>query len=99
MDEIHRFNKSQQDAFLPHVEDGAITLMGATTENPAFALNAALLSRCRVLRLAALPQRRWNRSSGGRCEIQPMDLKLDVDVDEGAIKALALARMEMRAEP
>jgi putative ATPase len=54
VDEIHRFNKSQQDAFLPHVEDGTITLIGATTENPSFAVNAALLSRCKVFRLEAL---------------------------------------------
>jgi len=51
VDEIHRFNKAQQDAFLPHVEDGTITLVGATTENPSFAVNAALLSRCKVFRL------------------------------------------------
>src|SRR5690348_12168808 len=50
VDEIHRFNKSQQDAFLPHVEDGTITLIGATTENPSFSVNAAVLSRCRVFR-------------------------------------------------
>ncbi len=48
IDEVHRFNKLQQDAFLPHVEDGTITLVGATTENPSFSLNNALLSRCRV---------------------------------------------------
>ncbi len=54
VDEIHRFNKAQQDAFLPHVEDGTITLIGATTENPSFAVNAAVLSRCKVLRLEAL---------------------------------------------
>ncbi|TNF23189.1 MAG: replication-associated recombination protein A [Deltaproteobacteria bacterium] len=54
VDEIHRFNKSQQDAFLPHVEDGTLILIGATTENPSFALNAALLSRSRVIRLAPL---------------------------------------------
>ncbi len=54
VDEIHRFNKSQQDAFLPHIEDGTITLVGATTENPSFAINAALLSRCRVFRLERL---------------------------------------------
>ncbi|MCL4236255.1 MAG: AAA family ATPase, partial [Deltaproteobacteria bacterium] len=51
VDEIHRFNKSQQDSFLPHVEAGVITLVGATTENPSFEVNAALLSRCRVLTL------------------------------------------------
>ncbi len=54
VDEIHRFNRAQQDAFLPHVESGTITLIGATTENPSFALNAALLSRCKVLRLDPL---------------------------------------------
>ncbi|MBF0215296.1 MAG: AAA family ATPase, partial [Magnetococcales bacterium] len=48
VDEIHRFNRAQQDAFLPFVEQGTITLIGATTENPSFALNGALLSRCRV---------------------------------------------------
>jgi putative ATPase len=54
VDEIHRFNKAQQDAFLPHVEAGTIVLVGATTENPSFAINAALLSRCKVFRLEAL---------------------------------------------
>jgi putative ATPase len=54
VDEIHRFNKAQQDAFLPHVEAGTIILVGATTENPSFAVNAAVLSRCRVFRLEAL---------------------------------------------
>ena len=53
-DEIHRFNRAQQDAFLPHVEGGIITLIGATTENPSFELNAALLSRCRVYVLEPL---------------------------------------------
>ena len=54
LDEIHRFNKAQQDALLPHVEAGTITLIGATTENPSFEVNAALLSRARVVRLEAL---------------------------------------------
>ena len=54
IDEIHRFNKSQQDALLPHVENGTITLIGATTENPYFEVNSPLLSRMRVLRLQAL---------------------------------------------
>ncbi|CAG4944169.1 unnamed protein product [Colias eurytheme] len=54
MDEIHRFNKLQQDTFLPHVENGTITLIGATTENPSFSLNNALLSRCRVIVLEKL---------------------------------------------
>ncbi|CAD6222640.1 GSCOCG00001066001-RA-CDS [Cotesia congregata] len=54
MDEIHRFNKLQQDIFLPHVEAGTIKLIGATTENPSFSLNSALLSRCRVIVLEKL---------------------------------------------
>lgn len=54
VDEIHRFNKAQQDAFLPYVEKGSITLIGATTENPSFEINAALLSRCKVFVLKAL---------------------------------------------
>jgi putative ATPase len=56
IDEIHRFNKAQQDAFLPYVERGAIRLIGATTENPSFELNAALLSRCRVYTLQPLTE-------------------------------------------
>src|SRR5262249_1253083 len=54
LDEVHRFNKAQQDALLPHVEAGTVTLIGATTENPSFALTAALLSRCQVVRLEPL---------------------------------------------
>lgn len=56
VDEIHRFNKSQQDAFLPHIEEGVVTLIGATTENPSFELNNALLSRARVYVLKPLSQ-------------------------------------------
>ena len=56
VDEIHRFNKSQQDAFLPFVEKGAIILIGATTENPSFEVNGALLSRCKVFVLKALTE-------------------------------------------
>src|SRR5688572_4001877 len=54
VDEIHRFNKAQQDAFLPHVERGNVVLIGATTENPSFEVNSALLSRARVFVLKAL---------------------------------------------
>jgi putative ATPase len=54
IDEIHRFNKAQQDALLPHVESGAITFVGATTENPSFSVNKALVSRCRAFALEAL---------------------------------------------
>ena len=55
-DEIHRFNKAQQDAFLPYVEKGSIVLVGATTENPSFEINSALLSRCKVFVLKALSE-------------------------------------------
>ena len=57
VDEIHRFNRAQQDAFLPHVESGMLTLIGATTENPSFSVNAAILSRAQVFRLEALEPR------------------------------------------
>jgi putative ATPase len=56
VDEIHRFNRAQQDGFLPYVEDGTVVLVGATTENPSFELNGALLSRCRVLVLRRLDE-------------------------------------------
>ncbi len=58
VDEIHRFNKAQQDAFLPHVEGGTIVLVGATTENPSFEVNSALLSRAKVYVLEPLTSRR-----------------------------------------
>ena len=60
VDEIHRFNRAQQDGFLPYVEDGTIILVGATTENPSFELNAALLSRCQVLILHRLAEAALN---------------------------------------
>lgn len=56
VDEVHRFNKAQQDAFLPYVEEGTVTFVGATTENPAFELNNALLSRCRVYLLRSISE-------------------------------------------
>lgn len=61
VDEIHRFNRAQQDSFLPHVEDGTITLVGATTENPSFELNGALLSRMQVLVLQRLDHKALDR--------------------------------------
>ena len=78
VDEVHRFNRSQQDGFLPYVEDGTVTLVGATTENPSFELNAALLSRCQVLILrrldhAALEEliRRAETLEGRTLPVQP----------------------------
>ena len=55
VDELHRFNKAQQDCLLPFIQSGLITLIGATTENPSFELNSALLSRCRVYVLNRVP--------------------------------------------
>ena len=59
VDEIHRFNKAQQDAFLPFVEKGSIILIGATTENPSFEINSALLSRCLYLSFTAFQMKNW----------------------------------------
>ena len=66
LDEIHRFNKAQQDALLPAVEEGLVTLIGATTENPAFEVNGALLSRMRVYALQALTRRGGRRAAAPR---------------------------------
>ena len=68
IDEIHRFNKAQQDAFLPHVENGTIVLIGATTENPSFSVIAPLLSRCRVLTLSPLSLEEVKRVLRGALE-------------------------------
>jgi len=86
VDEIHRFNRSQQDSFLPYVEDGTIILVGATTENPSFELNAALLSRCQVYIL--------NRLDDSALE----DLLLRAETDAGrALPITADARAALRA--
>ena len=85
VDEVHRFNKAQQDAFLPFVEDGTLTLIGATTENPAFELNSALLSRARVYRLRPL----------GEAELQTILRRgadaLGLALSEAQTRRLALA--------
>jgi putative ATPase len=109
LDEIHRFNKAQQDALLPAVEDGLLTLIGATTENPAFEVNGALLSRVRVYALKALDadeiatvlRRATARARTGAEGVEPepgVDGHAEVgaqeiEVDEGAIEFLA-ARSE-----
>lgn len=87
VDEIHRFNKSQQDAFLPHVESGTISLIGATTENPSFEMNSALLSRMRVFVLEAISpddlRELVNRSLADRDSgLGTMDLTVDDDAIE-----------------
>jgi len=91
-DEIHRFNRAQQDAFLPHVEAGIVTLIGATTENPSFELNGALLSRTQVFVLE--PLKPHHIAGLIRATLADRDRGLaamDLQVDEGAIGALAEA--------
>ncbi|KAJ1736003.1 DNA-dependent ATPase mgs1 [Coemansia biformis] len=77
LDEIHRFNKAQQDVFLPYLERGQIILIGATTENPSFRLNGALLSRCRVFRLEPLPDEGIAAIADRACRLKQEDAGLD----------------------
>lgn len=77
VDEIHRFNRAQQDGFLPYVEDGTVVLVGATTENPSFELNAALLSRCQVLVLNRLDVAALGTLLGRAEEVMDRPLPLD----------------------
>lgn len=88
VDEIHRFNRSQQDAFLPNVEDGTITLIGATTENPSFELNAALLSRCQVFVLRRLDDAALDRLLDRAEALEGRTLPL-TDDGRTALKAMA----------
>ncbi|HEX4823534.1 MAG TPA: replication-associated recombination protein A [Candidatus Polarisedimenticolaceae bacterium] len=90
IDEIHRFNKAQQDAFLPFVEDGTIVLIGATTENPSFEVNAALLSRSRVCRLERLSEE--DLVALARRALADRERGLGaarVTIDDGVLEALA----------
>ncbi len=86
VDEVHRFNRAQQDGFLPYVEDGTVILVGATTENPSFELNAALLSRCQVFVLNRL----------GEADIEQL-LHRAEDVTGGALPLDGEARAALRA--
>ena len=88
VDEIHRFNRSQQDGFLPYVEDGTVTLVGATTENPSFELNAALLSRVQVLVLHRLDDEALETLLVRAEEIEGRALPLDPDA-RANLKAMA----------
>jgi putative ATPase len=109
VDEIHRFNKAQQDALLPHVEKGIVTLIGATTENPSFEVNAALLSRCRVLvtkpipgaDLAALAKRALADVARGlgdrKVELDDIALKVLVQAAGGDARRL-LTSLEVSAD-
>ena len=92
VDEVHRFNKSQQDAFLPHIEDGTIIFIGATTENPSFELNHALLSRARVYVLKSLT----NEQIEGALLIALSDERRGLGqwqlrIEDNALSTLALA--------
>src|SRR5690606_29157765 len=87
VDEIHRFNRAQLDAFLPVMEDGTITLVGATTENPSFSLNAALLSRARVMTFKALDEEAIQKLLARAEEIEGKPLPLDAEA------RLSLVRM------
>lgn len=80
VDEVHRFNKSQQDAFLPHVEDGTLVFVGATTENPSFELNNALLSRARIYKLKSL-------DIGQLVEVLKQAIGLDQELADKSVSA------------
>ncbi|KRE90079.1 recombination factor protein RarA [Frateuria sp. Soil773] len=109
VDEVHRFNKAQQDAFLPHIERGVIVFVGATTENPSFELNSALLSRCRVHVLeavsgeaivAALERALADEERGlGRLQLSvaPESLRLIAQAADGDVRR-ALTLLEIAAE-
>lgn len=77
VDEVHRFNKAQQDAFLPHVERGVVTFIGATTENPSFEVNAALLSRARVYVLKSLTSEDLGQVVARACDSLQLDISAD----------------------
>ena len=89
VDEIHRFNKAQQDAFLPYVENGSITLIGATTENPSFEINSALLSRCRVFILHTLSVDDISKLLQKAIKQYEQDEHVSVDVDEKLLNIIA----------
>ncbi|HQY55797.1 replication-associated recombination protein A, partial [Dokdonella sp.] len=109
VDEVHRFNKSQQDAFLPHIERGIIIMVGATTENPSFELNSALLSRCRVHVLEALTieqivealQRALHDDKRGlgdlHLQVEEESLRLIAQAADGDVRR-ALTLLEIAAE-
>ncbi|RYY76579.1 MAG: replication-associated recombination protein A [Gammaproteobacteria bacterium] len=92
VDEVHRFNKSQQDAFLPYVEDGTFIFIGATTENPSFELNNALLSRCRVYVLRGLQPEQLQKVLQQALDDQERGLgKSDIRIDADSLATLSQA--------
>lgn len=88
IDEIHRFNKAQQDAFLPFVEKGSITLIGATTENPSFEINSALLSRCKVFVLKSLTQDDLVELLNNTLN-NPKAFKKEIDIQDDTLQLIA----------
>jgi len=88
IDEIHRFNRAQQDGFLPYVEDGTVILVGATTENPSFELNGALLSRCQVFVLNRLDDASMEQIMGRAEAVEGRPLPLDTEARR-ALRAMA----------
>lgn len=91
VDEVHRFNKSQQDAFLPHIEDGTFIFIGATTENPSFALNNAILSRARVYTLKALSKEELVKVLRRAITIDETLSKLQITVSDPLLMQIAQA--------
>lgn len=89
VDEIHRFNKAQQDAFLPYVEKGSIVLIGATTENPSFEINRALLSRCKVFVLHALSEAEVTGLLKHALNASQGFANVDITIDEEALHMIA----------
>ena len=89
-DEIHRFNKAQQDAFLPHVEAGTITLIGATTENPSFELNSALLSRMRVFVLEPISREHLREIIANAARALAAEFASTFDLSDAALDLLAV---------
>ena len=97
VDEVHRFNKSQQDAFLPHIEDGTIIFIGATTENPAFELNQAILSRARVYTLKKLSKKNLSNVLARAINYQTSNIQHNIAIDDETKKQLiALANGDAR---
>lgn len=88
-DEIHRFNKAQQDAFLPYVEKGSIILVGATTENPSFEINSALLSRCKVFVLKALEEEDLKELLHHALKSPKGFGNMDISIEEAHLDAIA----------
>jgi putative ATPase len=86
VDEIHRFNRAQQDSFLPVMEDGTVTLIGATTENPSFELNAALLSRARVLTFRSLSHEALQQMLARAEEVEGKTLPLDLEARDALVR-------------